>query len=112
MSGRVLTGRGLDHDLPAQRLRIMGGTTELSLQSRRADFELIRVLEGRFVVEKAGQATGELGETVDVHVVTVDDHPEHPTTAATRQLEVIELEPLGGEIGLYHAPNVCYLRQI
>jgi hypothetical protein len=28
------------------------------------------------------------------------------------QLEIVQLEPLGGEIRLDHLPNVCYLVQI
>jgi hypothetical protein len=67
-------------------------------------------LKGWLVIEKPGETTRQIGETVHVEIVTVYNYPQHPSPTMTGQLEVIELEPFRGEIGLYHAPNVSNLR--
>jgi len=90
----------------------VSGPAQLALQTRRAHFELIVVLEARLIVEETGETAGELGETVEIDAtLAINCHPEHPPPPMAGQLEIVQLESLGGEIRLHHTPNVSQLCQ-
>ena len=62
------------------------------------------------MVEETGDAPGEVGETIDIDVLSVHGDAQGPPSAPPGQLEVVQLEFLRGEVGLDHLPDVFYLR--
>jgi hypothetical protein len=73
---------------------------------------LIVILEAGILVEETGQTAGQLGETIEIDAaLAIDCHPEHPPPPMARELEIVQLESLRGEIRLHHTPNVSQLCQ-